>query len=82
MLTTESPNEQLCSIDANAATPFSPYPYPTELGTPITGILTADYTTDASAPSIPAATITTLTSDLINSFKTGKVLCSPAIPIS
>ena len=31
------PSEQLCNIDASAATPFSPYPYPIEVGTPITG---------------------------------------------
>ena len=82
MLTTDSPNEQLCNIEASAATPFSPYPYPTDVGTPITGTLTVDDTTYANAPSIPAATIITLTSDLMNSFKIGKVLCSPAIPIS
>ena len=74
MLTTESPNEQLCNIDANAATPFSPYPYPTEVGTPITGIFTVDDTTDANAPSIPAATIIILTSDLMNSFKIGNII--------
>ena len=82
MLTTDKPSEQLCSIDANAATPFSPYPCPTEVGTPITGTLTVEETTDANAPSIPAATIITSTSALTNSFKIGNVLCNPAIPIS
>ena len=35
MFTTDNPNEQLCNIDAKAAIPFSPYPYPTDVGIPI-----------------------------------------------
>ena len=50
------------------------------LGTPTTGTLTDDETTDANAPSIPATTIMASTSDLVNSFKTlaGAVGSSPA----
>src|SRR5215831_13892578 len=65
MFTTDRPKVQLCNIDANAATPFSPYPYPTDDGTPMTGISTRDETTDARAPSIPATTIIASTSSII-----------------
>ena len=41
IFTTDNPNEQLCNIDAKAAIPFSPYPYPTDVGIPIIGIPTS-----------------------------------------
>jgi len=82
ILTTVRPSEQLCNIEASAATPFSPYPYPIEVGTPITGTSATDVTIDAYAPSIPATTIITPTSDSMNCLITGKILCSPAIPTS
>ena len=82
IFTTVNPNEQLCNIAASAATPFSPYPYPIEVGTPIIGTLTDEETTHAKAPSIPATTIIASTPDLTKSFKTGNILCNPAIPTS
>jgi len=66
ILTTVRPREQLCNIEASAATPFSPYPYPIEVGTPITGTSATDVTTDANAPYIPATTNMTSTSDSMN----------------
>jgi len=37
-----------------------PAPYPTEVGTAITGAATSPATTEGNAPSIPATAITTL----------------------
>ena len=44
IFTTVNPNEQLCNIAARAAIPFSPYPYPIDVGTPTIGTFTVDET--------------------------------------
>src|SRR4029453_13755800 len=59
MLTTVTPEAQLFSAASNAATPPKLAPYPTLVGTAITGLATRPPTTDGNAPSIPATTITT-----------------------
>jgi hypothetical protein len=59
IFTTVIPIEHVCSIEASAAIPSEPYPYPIEVGTHITGISVTDDTKDASAPSIPATTTIT-----------------------
>src|SRR6186713_2318834 len=59
MLTTVTPEAQLLSAASNAATPPKLAPYPTLVGTAMTGVDTSPPTTDGSAPSIPATTITT-----------------------
>ncbi len=60
MFTTETPGAQEFSIANNAATPPNDAPYPTEVGSAITGADTRPATTLGNAPSIPAATTITL----------------------
>ena len=60
MLTTAMPGEQLLSIPSSAANPPKLAPYPTLVGTAITGAAISPATTLGSAPSIPATTMTTL----------------------
>src|SRR5476649_2684815 len=62
MLHTVTPAAQLLSIASNADSPSKLAPYPTLVGTAITGTRTSPPTTDGSAPSIPATTITTAAS--------------------
>src|ERR1043166_2666742 len=57
MLTTVTPAAQLLSIVSSAASPPNDAPYPTLVGTAITGARTNPPTTDGSAPSIPATTM-------------------------
>jgi len=54
MLTTVTFEAQELSIPSNAATPLKLAPYPTLVGTAITGALTRPPTTEGNAPSIPA----------------------------
>ena len=56
MLTTETPAEQLLSMPSRAAIPPKLAPYPTLVGTAMTGTLTSPATTLGNAPSIPATT--------------------------
>ena len=58
MFITAIPEAQLESIVLSAACPPSATPYPTDVGTAITGISTKPPTTLARAPSIPATTTT------------------------
>ena len=80
MLHTTTPDAQLDSIPASAASPPKLTPYPTDVGTAMTGPATMPPTTLGSAPSIPATTMTTLVRS-----KTSR-LCSsrwmPATPTS
>ncbi|PBE92142.1 hypothetical protein BGU33_02420 [Clostridioides difficile] len=74
------PDAQLFNIASNAAKPPRFAPYPTEVGTAITGTSTSPPSTLARAPSIPAtATITLALSILCLLFKG---LCIPATPTS
>src|SRR5580704_14583256 len=58
MLTTTRPGLHEASMLAAAARPPAATPYPTLVGTPITGALTSPATTLGRAPSIPATTTT------------------------
>src|SRR5215217_1797869 len=62
MLTTVTPEAQLFSAASKAATPPKLAPYPTLVGTAMTGTRTRPPTTDGSAPSIPATTMITCAS--------------------
>ena len=57
MFTTATPPAQEFNIENNAATPPRLAPYPTLVGTAITGLPNRPATTLGSAPSIPATTI-------------------------
>jgi hypothetical protein len=59
MLTTVTPAAQELSIPSSAARPPNEAPYPTLVGTAITGAETNPPTTLGSAPSIPATTMIT-----------------------
>src|SRR6185437_6152099 len=59
MFTTVTPAAQLFNIVSSGAMPANAAPYPTLVGTAITGDRTSPPTTDGSAPSMPAITITT-----------------------
>src|SRR3954465_9523395 len=59
MLTTVTPAAQLLSMPSSAAMPPKLAPYPTEVGTAMTGLDTMPATTEGSAPSMPATTIST-----------------------
>ena len=59
MFTTATLGEQLFIIPRSAARPRKLAPYPTLVGTAITGALTSPATTLGRAPSMPAATIIT-----------------------
>lgn len=80
ILTTLTPAEQLLSIDKSAESPPKLEPYPTLVGTAITGLSTSPPTTLASAPSIPAMTIITFAP--LMSFSFANNLCIPATPTS
>src|SRR5689334_14022942 len=80
MLTTEMPGEQLLSIPSSAANPPKLAPYPTLVGTAITGAATRPATTLGSAPSIPATTITTLA--FRSCGRQASRRCNPATPTS
>ena len=54
------PEAQLLSMVSRAATPWKLVPYPTLVGTAMTGQLTSPPTTLARAPSMPATTTITL----------------------
>src|SRR5205823_3663240 len=56
MFTTETLAAQELSIASSAAMPPSDAPYPTLVGTAMTGLATRPPTTDGSAPSMPAQT--------------------------
>src|SRR5919202_6746917 len=60
MFTTVTPEAQEFSIPSKAASPPKEAPYPTLVGTAMTGVPTKPPTTLGRAPSIPATTITTL----------------------
>ena len=59
ILTTETPLAQLFSMASSGVMPAKLAPYPTLVGTAITGASTRPPTTLGKAPSIPATTITT-----------------------
>src|SRR4029077_2197271 len=59
MLTTVTPAAQLFNIVSSGAIPWNDAPYPMLVGTAMTGARTRPPTTDGSAPSIPAITMTT-----------------------
>jgi len=60
MLTTVTPEAQEFSMASSAASPPNEAPYPTLVGTAMTGTFTRPPTTLGSAPSIPATTMMTL----------------------
>src|ERR1041385_3657359 len=60
MLTTVTPDAQEFSMARSAASPPKEAPYPTLVGTAMTGTFTSPPTTLGSAPSMPATTITTV----------------------
>ena len=74
------PDAQLFSIVNKAERPLKLAPYPTDVGTAITGTSTNPPTTLGKAPSIPATTINTLASLII--FILFSNLCMPATPTS
>ena len=59
MFTTEMPDAHDVSIPRSAANPSNDAPYPIDVGTATTGTSTSPPTTLASAPSMPAITMTT-----------------------
>ena len=59
MFTTATPFAQLFNMPSSAAMPPKLAPYPTLVGTAITGTLTRPATTLGSAPSMPATTMMT-----------------------
>ena len=68
------------SIASNAVTPPNAAPYPTLVGTAITGAAISPATTDGSAPSIPATATTTRA--FCNVGKWCNSRCKPATPTS
>src|SRR3989338_39840 len=80
IFTTAMPGEQQLSMVKSGAMPLKLAPYPTLVGTAITGFEIRPLTTLASAPSIPAMTMITLASS--RSSLLSKTLCSPATPTS
>src|SRR5262245_22596629 len=59
MFTTDTPDAQLLIMPSSAAMPPKLAPYPTLVGTAMTGTLTSPAMTLGSAPSIPATTMIT-----------------------
>ena len=82
ILTTDNPGAQDCNIEYNAAFPSPPIPYPTDVGTAITGTSTNHATTEGNAPSIPAQTMNAQTSSSTMWAICGNSLWIPATPIS
>ena len=80
MLTTATPAAQELSIASNGAAPPRWAPYPTLVGTPITGAANRPPTTLVSAPSMPATQITTAARSSRD--RTANSRCSPATPTS
>src|SRR4051794_25026185 len=80
MLTMATPGAQALSIVSSGAKPPNAAPYPTDVGTAITGAATRPATTPGSAPSIPAAT-TIARADRSRS-SCSSTRCSPATPTS
>ena len=80
MLTTATPGAQEESIDMSATCPPAATPYPTLVGTAMTGVATSPPTTDASAASWPAATTTQSAARRSGSATARR--CSPATPTS
>ena len=78
MLTTATPGAQEESIDMSATCPPAATPYPTLVGTAMTGVATSPPTTDASAASCPAATTTQSAARRSGSATARR--CSPATP--
>ena len=65
IFTTDNPGAQDCNMAYNAVLPPAPTPYPTEVGTAMTGTSTKPATTEGKVPSIPATTTNALTSSSI-----------------
>src|SRR6516164_1215561 len=78
--TTVTPGAQLASAAFSATAPPAATPYPTEVGTAITGASTRPPTTLNKAPSIPATAITTRQHD--NSSRRSINRHRPATPTS
>src|SRR5439155_458771 len=80
MFTTVIPDAQEFSIPSSAAIPPKDAPYPTLVGTAMTGTDTSPPTTLGRAPSIPATTM--ITAALRSASVWVSTRCSPAIPTS
>src|SRR6267378_288215 len=80
ILTTVTPEAQELSMPSRAASPPNDAPYPTLVGTAITGTFTRPPTTLGSAPSIPATTI--MTAALRRASVWLRIRCRPATPTS
>src|SRR5438874_879475 len=80
MLTTDTPGAQELSIARRAAMPPKDAPYPTLVGTAITGRSTRPPITLGSAPSMPATATITLAS--LSSSRWASSRCKPATPQS
>ena len=80
ILTTTKPGAQLANIPSRAVRPFKLTPYPTETGTPMTGVGTSPVKTVGKAPSIPAQAIKTRALLIISSLLNN--LCKPETPTS
>src|SRR6476619_4817096 len=80
MLTTPTPGAQAFNMVNSAAMPPKAAPYPTEVGTAITGAETNPATTPGNAPSIPAKT--TITRALRSTASRPSTPCRPATPTS
>src|SRR5262249_58630429 len=80
MFVTVIPCAQLVSIARSAVSPLVAAPYPVEVGTAMTGWPVRPPTTEASAASIPATTITT--SQALNSSTRASTRQRPATPTS
>src|SRR5882724_7480992 len=80
MLTTAIPGAQAFSIVIKAAVPPKPVPYPTLVGTAITGAATSPPTSVGKAPSIPATTMITFAE--FRASRAASNRCTPATPTS
>jgi hypothetical protein len=80
IFTTVTPLPQLLSMASKAASPPKLAPYPTLVGTAMTGRLTRPATTLGSAPSIPATTTSTWARWIASIRPSNR--CSPATPTS
>jgi hypothetical protein len=80
MFTTVTFDAQLVSMPSSAVTPPNDAPYPTLVGTPITGLSTRPPTTDGNAPSMPAITISTRAERNVSLAASSR--CRPATPTS
>src|SRR5690606_3575082 len=80
MFTTSTPDAQELSMPSSAARPPKDAPYPTLVGTAITGCRTSPPTTLGSVPSIPATTM--MTSASANWSRAARSRWRPATPTS